>query len=46
MPGVDSSFSSVEGSTLSSFHHFFPRFQYKHLQMFLPSAAFVKISEK
>ena len=46
MSVVDSSLSSAEGRALSSFHHFFLRFQYKHLHMFLPTAASVKISEK
>ena len=49
-------FSSIEGHTLSSllklvtktdiFHQCFLRFQYKHLQIFLPTATSVKISEK
>ena len=46
MSVVDSSFSSIEGRVISLFHHFPLRFQYKYLQMFLPSAASVKISEK
>ena len=46
MSVVDSSFSKVEGRAPSSLNHFFLRFQYKHLQMFLPSAASVEISEK
>ena len=46
MSVMDSSFSGIQGRALSSFDHFFLRFQDKHLQMFLPSAASVKISGK
>ena len=35
MSVVDSSFSNVERRALSSFYHFFLRFQYEHLQMIL-----------
>ena len=33
-------------TTTDIFHHFFLTFQQKHLQIFLPTAASVKISEK
>ena len=53
MSVVDFVFNSVGGRALSSllklvattdiFHHFFLRFQYNHLQIFLPTATSVKI---
>ena len=46
MSVVDSSFSKVEGCAPSSLNHFFFFVQYKHLQMFLPTAASVEISVK
>ena len=56
MSVVDSVLSSVGGRALSSllklvtttdiFHHFFLRFQYNHLQIFLLTANSVKVSEK
>ena len=56
MSVVDSVFSGVGGRAIWSlqkmatitdiFYHFFLRFQYNHLQIFLFTAASVKLSEK
>ena len=46
MSVVDSCLNNVEGCALSSVHHFFLISQHKYLQIILPSAAPVKVSEK